>query len=176
MKKLFMGILALASMTSALAQMSDLPKQTNRTNFRVSLFGGATADRLLLHSNVPGPYILRVCVSKAKKFEYYYSESAMISYRLDNKEIISGEYVDRLTNTDKKSDFAFCHDEEFSSAEELNGKKIKITAIGAGRDIFAQTIPKNKPSLTWPVLIQTDKFPGDINKTYVVLEVFNPKN
>ncbi len=152
-------------------KLSDLPKQTNRTDFMVSLSGKAIANKLLLQSKVSGPYVLRLCVANSE----YAAGAQRISYRIGNEEILNTDGAMELTTTTKEKQFAFCHEKEFSNAEELNGKEIKIVARGGGRDYYLQTFPKNKSHLTWPLLIQAGAAAGQIEETYIAVEVFNPE-
>lgn len=154
-------------------KIKELPLGTNRTNFyRAVGDSTAVADVLMLHTDVPGPYILRLCVAKSSANLEGIITTPIFDYSVGKKEIIHGNVAD-LKNTEKNSDFTFCHDTEYPNSAALNGKNIRIVATGHGRDYFLQTFPKNKPSLTWPVLIQTGKFQEDISETYINVEIFN---
>lgn len=158
-------------------KLSDLPKQTRKKDFYQSIGSPiAVADTLMLQSSVPGPYILRLCILKNKLDKTDRSDARlMLNYRIGDEEILSAEHLANLTNTERGSDFSFCHDTEFSNAKELNGKKIKIEALGMGRDYYLAAIPKEKPSNSWPVLIQADNSAYTVEQTYMVVELFTPE-
>lgn len=174
MKKLIVTILALATM-KAFAQsetvhpfprkISDLSKKTNITKSN-SL---GVLNRLVFLNPVNGPVVLRVCVTKPD-----FESSTYLNIKLDDRESsIADEYIgsyDREART--QDDFVLCRDTEFRSYKQLNDKRLSVYMISeSARSVYVEVFPKEKPSLSWPVLASVTS--SGVNDQIVMLFEFH---